>query len=54
MMGREFQVSEQGWSEVERVLSAACWGIKRQARYTMYLPGIYVYVPSAGMVACVR
>lgn len=47
-------MSERGWSTLERVLAAACWGMKRLARYTMYVPGTTIYVPDAGAVACVK
>ena len=52
MMGHKFQISEQGWSEVERLLAVACWEVRQSAQYTMYVPSITVYVPDAGAVAC--
>ena len=54
IMGHEFQISEQGWSQVGYLLAVACWGVKQLAWYTMYVPGITVYILDAGTVACVH
>ena len=54
MMGCEFLMTERSWPEAERVLAAASWGVRRLAKYTMYLPAIEIAPPHAGIVACVR
>ena len=54
LMGRDFSVTEQSWPEAERLLAAASWGVRRLAKYTMYLPAIEIALPNAGLVACVK
>ena len=54
MLGRDFSITEQGWTESERLLMTACWGIRCSAKYTMFAPGIVVALPDAAQVACVK
>ena len=54
MLGRDFSITEQGWTELERLLLTACWGVRRLARYTMFVPGIVVALPDADQVVCVK
>ena len=54
MLGRKFSISEQWWTELERLLLTACWGVRRLAKYTMFAPGIVVALPDAAQVACVK
>ena len=54
MYGRELTATERGRIELEQWLVAACWAVKRMARYTMYLPRVELAVPSAALLAVLR
>ena len=54
MLGRNFSITEQGWTGLEWLLLTACWGVCRLAKYTMCTPGIVVALPDAAQVACVK
>ena len=54
MLGHDFSITEQGWTQLERLLLIACWGVHRLAKYTMFAPGIVVALPDAAQVACVK
>ena len=54
MLGRDFSITEQGWTELEWLLLTACWGVRHLAKYTMFAPGIIVALPDAAQVACVK
>ena len=40
--------------DLERLLLAACWCVRKLARYTMYVPWVEVAVPQAAMLAALE
>lgn len=40
LLGRELTVTEQGYTELERLLVAATWCIRRLASFAMFVPGV--------------
>ena len=53
LQGRPLTVTEQGYTELERLLVAAAWGIRRLANFAMYVPSVRVVVPDATMLASI-
>ena len=53
-MTRELQITESRLPELERYLVVAHWGMKRFARYTLFLPGVIIVVPDPAACVAVR
>ena len=54
LMGRGLTITERGYTELERLLVAAAWGVRRLANFALFLPGIRVVLPEASMLTYVR
>ena len=54
MVGREMLVTEAARPDLEQWLLAACWCVRKLARYTMYIPWVEVAVPQAAMLAALE
>ena len=53
MLGRDFTITELGWTDPERLLLAACWGVRHLARYTLFTPALTLALPDDAHVALV-
>ena len=53
MLGRDFTITEQGWTDPESLLLAACWSVRRLARYTLFTPALILALPDVAHVALV-
>ena len=47
-------LSEQGIPEIERLLVAAVWGVRRLANFAMFVPGVKVVLPDPALLANLR
>ena len=50
---RYLTASERSWSEPERLVSLTAWGLRRFARYALWVPGVKVVVPWPAELALV-
>ena len=53
MLGHDFTITEQGWTDPERLLLAACWSVRCLARYTLFTPALTIALPDAAHIALV-
>ena len=54
LMGHSLTVMEKGYVELEWLLVAAAWGVRRLSNFALFMPGIRVVLPDAAMLAHVR
>ena len=53
-MGRSLTVTEKGYVELERLLVAAAWGVRRLSNFALFMPGIRVVLPNVAMPVHVK
>ena len=54
MVGRKMLVTEAARPDLERWLLAACWCVRKLARYTMYILWVEVAIPQATILAALE
>ena len=50
LMGRSLTVTEKGYIELERLLVAAAWGVRRLSNFALFLPCTFMVLSNAAML----